>query len=972
MFCDLIGSTELSAVLDPEDMNEVTRAYDRCCTQCIEDAGGYVAKYLGDGVLAYFGYPQAHEDDAERAIQAALMVAKTAPGMVNPSGSPLAVRVGIATGIVVVGDLIGTGSSEEHTVAGVTPNLASRLQAAAPPNGVVVSDATRRLAAGLYDFRDLGILTLKGLTLREPAWQVLGAKPAADRFRARNEREPSALVGRDEDLQVIRKRWRLAVAGRGQVVGLAGEPGIGKSRLIHEVHREIRQEPHIWIEGGGAQVFSNTPFHVISQMVRRSLGGQRSLSPEEYLAGLERALKLAEVQAEHALPLLADLIGIPTPDSQAPLTLSAEQRRSGLIRVILEWLLNSAAKRPTVMVVEDLHWIDPSTRELLDKLVEQMADAPVLLLYSTRDERAAPWPLGARHVRRTLGRLDPESLRQLIQSASGLDLNDPTLDHVVSRADGVPLFAEELARLIVDHPGGGEGRTIPGSLSDLLMARLDQLGPAKEVAQIASVLGVEFPLRLLAAVSGRSDDELGEELDALMKAEMLVRRGPAVRGVFAFRHALIRDAAYEALLKRQRRRLHSRAATILAEDFPDIVSARPEVLAQHWTGAGEPELALAAWQEAGRAASRRRAYHEAEHAFRQAISLLNTLPESDRRDERELQLQSSMVDLLQFLRGYAAPETLAANARARLLAERGGSPIQQFQQMVGYWSATSNSGDYALSTKLAEQLLHLAQAVGSPRALGAAYMCQMTTRYRTGELIAAEEAYAAGRPYFTLPDYHRSPGGAAHTFGTGALVAWITGAAVEAEQRIGRALSLGRASNSPFDLAYAHNMAAEVAAFSLKFDEAESQARDCLRISEEHGFPRFAALAYISLGRALSVRDRAAEGLALIQRGLEERAGAGAQITMYLTWLADAQARDGALDLALETVEAALNANPAELYFRPESLRLRGALRLRKGDAEGSEQDLRGAVGAAKSMGAKPFHDWASADLAALLGEPAE
>jgi class 3 adenylate cyclase/tetratricopeptide (TPR) repeat protein len=966
MFCDLIGSTELSAALDPEDMDEVTRSYHGCVTRCIEEVGGYVAKYMGDGVLAYFGYPQAHEDDAERAIHAGLMVAKAAPALPTPNGTSLAVRIGIATGVVVVGDFIGSGPSEEHTVAGVTPNLAARLQAAASPNGVVVSDATRRLAAGLYDFLDLGVLSLKGLTLQEPAWQVLGAKPATDRFRARHEREPSAMVGRDAELQLIHKRWKLAVAGQGQVVGLVGEPGIGKSRLIHEFHHEVREERHVWIEGGGAQVFSNTPFHVFSQMVRRSLGGQRSLTPEDYLKGLESALKRAEVRAEHALPLLADLIGIPTPDSHAPLTLSADQRRSGLIAAVLDWLLKTAGNRPTIMVVEDLHWIDPSTQELLDKLVEAMADAPLLLLYSTRDEGAAPWPVGPRHVRRILGRLDPESLRRLVRSASGHDLDTPTLDHVVARADGVPLFAEELARLIVDHPEGGSGREIPGSLSDLLMARLDQLGPAKEIAQIAAVLGAEFSFRLLAAVSGRSDEALHEGLDALIKAEMLVRRGPPARGAFAFRHALIQDTAYEALLKRQRRSLHRRAATIMAEDFPDVVAAQPEILAQHWTQAGEPELAIAAWADAGRAASNRRAYREAEHAYRQAIALLPNLPESDRRDERELQLQSAMVQLLQFLQGYAAPETLAANARARLLAERGGNLRQQLQQLVGYWSATSNSGDYALCTTLTEQLLQLAQAVGSPAALAAAYMAQMTTRYRIGELVGAEEAYAAGRPYFAQPEYNRGIGAAAHTFGTAALVAWVTGAAAESDRRIERALALGRASDSPFDLAYAHNMAAEVAAFSLDYEEADAQAHACLRISEEHGFPRFAALAHISLGRGLAQRGRPAEGLALIERGLEERGGAVAQITMYLTWLAEAQAQDGALDPALDTVETALNANPSELYFRPESLRLRAELRRRKGDKAGAEQDLRSAVGAAKAMGAKPFHDWALVDLAAL------
>ena len=961
LFCDLIGSTELSTHLELEEVHALLQRYLRCCADCIEAAGGFVARYMGDGVLAYFGYPLAHENAPERAISAALSICQAAPGLMPGDSEPLAVRCGIATGVVVVGDLLGAGPAQERSVVGATPNLAARLQAIAGANQVVVSDLTRQLAAGRFEFDPLAPGPLKGFSSQEQAWRVVGPRLAAERFDARRDLGLSRFVGRETEIDAIMHRWREREATGGQVIGLYGRAGIGKSRLLHESRRAIARGPHLWLEGAGAQIFENTPFHAIILMIRRWLSRKAPSTTDTPFARLARALEAACVTTEHALPLIAELIGLSTPNAQPPLTASAEERRELLLEALTEWLLRTAERWPVVMAVEDLHWADPSTLELLDRIVGREASPPLLLLYTARSPFKPPWPSTPRHLQLDLAGLESEGMRRLVLSGAGQGLPAEMLDSVVARAEGIPLFAEELARLLAGQDGSMRDRTIPSKLSDLLTARLDQLGPEKHLAQTAAVLGVEFDAPLLRAISGQVPNDFDSSIERLLGADIIVpldQPSQDGRATYRFRHSLIRDTAYDMLLRSQRRALHHRAATVICMDLPELAQTRPEVLAHHWTGAGETARALTAWRDAGRMASDRKAYHEAQHAYVEAVAAIETLPESAERDQQELELQSALGNVLQITRGYSAAPAISAFGRARQLADKGGDRGQRFAQLAGQWMAASSAGEYAMACQAADQLFILARVGDSQEELATAHMIQMTSLYRVGHLLQAEAVFLDGQVYFDAPEFRRWPGAATQTFGNAAVNAWIQGRPEIARPRIQKMLDLGRSNPNPYERAFALYMAGMQAVMFAELREAETYAEQALEISLEHSFPQFIATSKIVLGRARAEREGKAEAIALINDGLEAmkstRSKAG--LTMYLTWLAEAYLSAGEDALAEAALDRALRENPQERFYRPETFRLRAAVRRRQSRQEAAALDWREAVTLAKAMGARTFH----------------
>jgi class 3 adenylate cyclase/tetratricopeptide (TPR) repeat protein len=959
MFCDLVDSTPLAGRLDPEDMTEVYRAFRDACAGAIQAAGGHVAKYMGDGILAYFGFPRAHEDDAERAVHAATAIAQAVPRLSTVDGEPLGAKLGIATGLVIIGDVIGETAAEVSDVVGETPNFASRLQGAAGPNEILVSDLTQRLAAGLFAFENMGRPALKGMQLTAPVWKVVGAKPAAERFHARQKARP--MMGRQAELETLLDRWRACQAGGVQLVGVVGQAGMGKSRLAEAFHRAIAPKgPHIWLEGGGTQIFGNTPFHPLAQAIHRRLAEGGPLRPEDLPRRLERSLKQVGAYSEAAAAALGELIEAKLAGSADPRISPPERRRRAMIDAGADWLLKSAERWPTVLLIEDLQWVDPSTVEFLRGLIARAGSARLLILYTSRPEEPLAWP--TRETRIELGRLDRESVRNLIVATAPKALAPDLLETVVARSGGVPLFAEELAQLAGEERPG----EIPSALSDLLMARLDQLGPAKELAQVAAVLGGDAPLPLLGVVAGIGEEELRVALDRLVAESVMVAGDQDGQPTYAFRHALIEAAAYGSLLKKVRRGLHKRAAQAMLERFPEIAERRPEVLAQHWLRAGDHRNAVTAWRRAARLAYGRYAMREAIHACEQGVAVIRTLKATPELERDEIALQNMLANAARNTEGYASPRVLAAIERAKVLAEHHGGVGSEMERALGEWAARSSVGDDVGAERAGDAFVDLARAEGGPAALGCACMV-LLTRYRQGDLASAEQAYQEGKPFFDHPDFVRRAGALPHVFGSAAIVAWLRGSPEAATRRSERGMTLTRAAGNPYNIVYATHMAAQLTLLSGAPAEAAQLAADSIRLAEENGLG-LTDLARVTMGRANAALGRAAEGAAMIEAVVVKagRKGSRGSQTMYLTWLAETHAMAGDEAKASAFLEEALTHNPREIFFRPETLRIRGDLFRTQGRADAAEADYRQAAEIARSMGAATLEQRALSSLAGL------
>ena len=675
MFSDLVGSTALSARMDPEDLREVISAYQKCVAETVGRFGGFVAKFMGDGVLIYFGYPQAHEDDAERAVRAGLELVAAVGAL--KTHAPLQTRVGIATGLVVVGDLIGSGASQEQAIAGETPNLAARLQCIAEPNSVVIAESTRRLVGDLFELEDLGSQELKGITGAVRVWAALRAASVESRFDALHASGLTQLVGRDEELELLLRRWSKAKSGEGQVVLLSGEPGIGKSRLTAALLERLAGEPHTRLRYFcSPQHIDSTLYPVISQL-ERAAGFAHDDAVQAKLDKLDALLAQSFTPRQDAA-LLSDMLSLPNDGRYPTLELTPQQRRQKTLDALIAQLEALSRSNPVLLIFEDAHWIDPTSVEVLSRVADRIRTLSMLLIVTYRPEFDAPW-IGRPHVTTlTLNRLGEREIAQLIDRLLGNKPLPESIRHdIIERTDGVPLFVEEMTKAVLEAAGEGAieravgavpspSVAVPASLHASLMARLDRLGSAKEVAQVGAVIGREFSHPLLAAVAGKPELELQSALDRVIEAGMLFRQGAPPDATYLFKHALVQDAAYGALLRERRRALHARIADAIEESFADIAENQPELLAKHCAEAGLDGRAAKYWRTAGEKAVRRASNREAIGHFRQALVLNEKQAPDVDRSLTELAILSQLGPALMSVQGWSAPEVGTAFERGRV------------------------------------------------------------------------------------------------------------------------------------------------------------------------------------------------------------------------------------------------------------------------------------------------------------------
>ncbi len=984
MFCDLVGSTALSTRFDPEDLRELIGDYHRAVADTVGRLDGFVAKYMGDGVLIYFGYPQAHEDDAERAVRAGLAVIEAVGRL--PARQDLRVRLGIATGLAVVGDLIGEGAAQERGVVGETPNLAARLQALAAPNTLVIGEATRRQIGGLFDLADLGPQALAGFAEPQPAWRVIGESGMLSRFEALRSGE-TPLVGRDEEVELLLRRWQQAKTGEGRVVLISGEPGIGKSRLTAALSEHLASEPHTRLRYFCSPHHQDSALYPFIAQLERAAGFARDDAVEAKLAKL-RALLAPGTRDDDDIALLSELLSLPS--SAADLNLSPQRKREKLFAALLNQLEAEARRRPVLMVFEDAHWIDPTSRELLDLTVDRVRQLRVMLAITFRPEFQPPWGGRAHVMSLALNRLGERDGEALVQTLAGnAALTADIVAEIVERTDGVPLFVEELTKAVLESAAQGDrvaavltttslaALSVPATLHASLMARLDRLGPApKEIAQIGAVLGREFAYELIEPVAQRPEKELQAALDQLSDAGLLFCRGTAPHASYLFKHALVQDAAYSTLLRGRRQALHARVAAALETHFADLVERQPELLAHHLTAAGNTQRAVGQWLKAGRHAAARLAYREAIAHLERGLGLLNSLPESPSRNGREIELQLALG--LCLLTGKGAVESMQPYARAHELAEKGGAPQQRFEGLYGVWQSTMTSGGIAAASPLSERLLRMAEREGDDELRLQAHHSGWTTWAAAGDPAKAREHADAGRLLYD-PSKHAShrlvygghdPGVCARY--SSAQAEWLLGYPEKALASIADALVLAERIAHPFTLGLALQISSVVYLNRREPERALRQVEAAEMLAAEQRL----SLVYepgILRGAALLGQGAVDEAVAHIREGIANwtRLGRTFFLPYGFAFLAQGLNRQGDQAEALVALREGLaiadatgqHMGDAELH------RLTGTVLFAENKLDEGQASLQQALRIAQAQQAKSLELRAATSLARLWGE---
>jgi len=898
MFCDLVGSTDLSQRLDAEDFRSVVRAYQESASQAIQRYAGHIAQYLGDGLLVYFGYPHAHENDAERAVRAGLEIL-TALGRLNDTlesthGVRLAARVGIHTGPVVIGTM-GVGATSEVLALGDTTNIAARLEAVAAPDSMVISGATLRLVGGMFLTQDLGTPPLKGIAKAIRAYAVLRATGVRSRLDV-DPRTLTPLVGRDQELGQLIDRWKRAGARAGQAVLIAGEPGIGKSRLLQAFRERLAETPHTWLECRCTPYTQGSAFHPLIELLEQGLGFKPDDATETKLRRLEGGIERANLPAPDVVPLIAALLSLPLPDRYPPLRQSPELQRKQTMEALVAWTLALAEQQPLVMLFEDLHWCDPSTVELLALALEQSPTTKALILLTFRPTFAPPWPARSHATSLALDHLSRLQATNMIGGLTrGVPLPDSVVERIVERADGVPLFVEELTKMVLESElvtardghyelsGPLTQLDIPTTLQGSLMARLDRLVPGKEVAQLAAALGREFHYELLRTVSLEAEPRIRAGLAQLVAAELLYQRGTPPEATYTFKHALIQDTAYQSLLKSVRQQVHARIAQVLEERFPERVASEPEVVARHYDQAGLAAPAITHYQRAGERAAQRSANEEAIAHLRRALALVATLPETRERNQRELGLQMAIGAPISAARGWSHPDYEGAYARARELAFQIGESPELPRVLEAMAAAYLMKGDLPTSAEVAQEALAAAERTGEALDRLMAHVAVGCPLLFQGHFSRALQHFEQAIGLYN-PSAHASfayalgfdRGVAAYSYV--ALCHSYLGHPDQALAVSEAAVALAKRLDHPLTLVNALFQAGVVHYQHGEFDRMGERIGELLALAEQLGFPFWLGAGKIFRGVARVESGEGEAGIAEMQQALVELAGIGSGI----------------------------------------------------------------------------------------------
>ena len=982
LFCDMVGFTELANRVDPEVLQKIIHSYEDACAVCITRFEGYVFQRLGDGIVAFFGYPLAHEGEAERAIRAGLEIIGSLSKLEVPEVGHLRVRVGIATGLVVV-------SSAEKGAVGETMNLASRLQGIAAVNTIVVSERVRRLAGGAFDYEDLGEQTLKGIAQPTHAYRILGVSEAATRFDAATGAQVTPLVGREQELGLLLERWALAQDGEGQVVLLSGEPGIGKSRILNTLRERLEAQ------GAQALRFQCSPYYVNSAFwpsidnFERALKFGRDESPESKLDKLEALMVTHYGRPRADVRFVASILSIPCEKRYGALSMTPQKFKDETLRTLVDLTEAAARRQPSVMLFEDAHWADPTTLEVLDLLIDRVKGFPLLIVLTHRPEFQSRWSQHGHVAAVNLSKLTrAQSTAMVARITGGKSLPAELLEQVIAKTDGVPLFVEELTKSILEsgeltelgdrfeYVGSARGITIPATLRDSLMARLDRFVPVKEIAQIGAAIGREFSYELISAVAPMSPAQLDNALTQLTDSGLAFRRGTPPDAVYTFKHALVQDAAYESLLKSCRQELHAKIARVLEERFPLTKETEPELLGHHLSAAGQAEAAIPLWHKAGELALRRMALREAILHLETALELLATQPASRQRDAIELPLRTTLSNAWTMLKGWAAPEVWDACYPALPLAKAQDDPADLLRVLEGIWVNVLSRGRAAESLRWVEEMLDA--ATGDPDLLIAAHVAAMGTNFWLGEFarsLAHRDQllglYDEQKHSHLAEILNHDPKTLAGHFGS--FVLWILGYPDQAAQISDAKDEHARRRGHPFDLGFALTAGADVFDYRREPEQLRKRAAEGERVGRENGLPFvWANMAPQRQAMALIREGKAAEGIGPFQSGIAYWEGTGGRLDSprLKSILAEAMALTGdvkgALGLIDEQIAQVERPGWEERFYYAEILRLKAWMLSLKGDLEGTEKNYLASLDWARKQQAKSWELRTSTSLARL------